>query len=225
MKKARSGLFMVNKNRRSMLKKSGIAGIILLTVAAMLMTLGVLPAVASGDNGSNGTQVFNKNPSTPLTIDAYWSAFSWGPGQPVYSYDGPFTFNNVYNVRVVVTDAFWKGDRFRIYDNGIPLGETSSVPVDANGDVEDPDVALRDPTYSHGSDRLPPGSHSLSIEVISNPFNGGVAFIRVQSIGLAAGGEIYPANKLGLIAPWVALIPVLAAGGIYLVRRRAYRQK
>jgi hypothetical protein len=207
-----------------MLKKSRIAGIILLTVAAMLMTLGVLPAAASGDNGVNGTQVFKKNPLTPLTIDAYWSHFSWGSGQPVYSYDGPFTFENRHLVRLDVTDAFWKGDRFRIYDNGVQIGDTSSVPADDNGDVEDPDVAFMDRTYSHGSFLLSSGSHSISIEVINNPYNAGVAFIRVQSITQAAGGEVYPANKLGLIAPWIALIPVLAAGCIYL-RRRAYRQK
>jgi len=49
----------------------------------------------------------------------------------------------------------------------------------------------------------------------------------IQGIGTAApemdvGGEIYPINKVGLIAPWIALGMVIAAGGIYLVRRRVH---
>ena len=39
---------------------------------------------------------------------------------------------------------------------------------------------------------------------------------------LTVGGEAYPINEIGLIAPWIALAMVIAAGGIYLVRRRAH---
>jgi hypothetical protein len=39
---------------------------------------------------------------------------------------------------------------------------------------------------------------------------------------IAVGGEAYPINEIGLIAPWIALAMVIAAGGIYLVRRRAH---
>ena len=39
------------------------------------------------------------------------------------------------------------------------------------------------------------------------------------------GSEAYPINKIGLIAPWVALAVVIAAGGFYLVRRRVHNLK
>ena len=39
---------------------------------------------------------------------------------------------------------------------------------------------------------------------------------------MAVGGEAYPISGIGLIAPWIALAVVIAAGGIYLVRRRAH---
>jgi hypothetical protein len=39
---------------------------------------------------------------------------------------------------------------------------------------------------------------------------------------MTVGGEAYPINEIGLIAPWIALAVVIAAGGIYLVRRRAH---
>jgi hypothetical protein len=39
---------------------------------------------------------------------------------------------------------------------------------------------------------------------------------------MAVGGEAYPINEIGLMTPWIALAMVIAAGGIYLVRRRAH---
>jgi len=41
----------------------------------------------------------------------------------------------------------------------------------------------------------------------------------------AVGGTDYPVNKVGLIAPWIALAVVIAAGGVYLVRCRAHNWK
>jgi hypothetical protein len=40
--------------------------------------------------------------------------------------------------------------------------------------------------------------------------------------GEVVGGEAYPVNKFSLLAPWLALAVVIAAGGVYLVRRRVY---
>lgn len=37
----------------------------------------------------------------------------------------------------------------------------------------------------------------------------------------SVGGSAYASNKLLLLAPWIALAVVIAAGGVYLVRRRA----
>ena len=36
----------------------------------------------------------------------------------------------------------------------------------------------------------------------------------------AVGGEAYSINKVGLIAPWLALVIAIAAGGIYVTRRK-----
>ena len=36
----------------------------------------------------------------------------------------------------------------------------------------------------------------------------------------AVGGDVYPINKVGLIAPWIALAMVILTGGFYLIRRR-----
>jgi parallel beta-helix repeat protein len=39
---------------------------------------------------------------------------------------------------------------------------------------------------------------------------------------IVVGGEAFPVDKMGLIATWVALAMVIAAGGFYLVRRRTH---
>ncbi|MFC1995019.1 hypothetical protein ACFLVK_01270 [Chloroflexota bacterium] len=42
---------------------------------------------------------------------------------------------------------------------------------------------------------------------------------------ITVGGDIYTVNKIGLIIPWIALAIAVAAGSIYLVRRRAFVKK
>ena len=36
------------------------------------------------------------------------------------------------------------------------------------------------------------------------------------------GGEAYPVNKAGLLAPWIAIAVIIAAGGGYLVSRKIH---
>jgi len=43
-----------------------------------------------------------------------------------------------------------------------------------------------------------------------------------QPPGETVGGDVYPVNKINLLAPWIALTVVIVAGGIILVRRRAH---
>lgn len=45
-----------------------------------------------------------------------------------------------------------------------------------------------------------------------------VPFGNWESTGV--GGEVYPVNKLTILAPWIALATVIAAGGFCLIRRR-----
>jgi len=40
----------------------------------------------------------------------------------------------------------------------------------------------------------------------------------------AVGGQVYPANKIALVAPWITLTAIIAGGiGILLIRRKAYK--
>ena len=64
---------------------------------------------------------------------------------------------------VTVTDAFCGGDRFTVSDGVTTLGTTSAVPVEGcpGTDIADPDLALANPAFSHGSFVVGAGSHSI----------------------------------------------------------------
>lgn len=136
-------------------------------------------APVNGQNGSEGGD-------PPITIGADWSMsgdvpplFTWNSGVPVFSVDGPFTFESSYRVRVDITDAFMKGDQFNVYDNGILIGTTPSVEISDDSTTGDPAAAFADPTYSNGSFYVEAGSHAITIEIINNYYNGGGGYIRV----------------------------------------------
>jgi hypothetical protein len=108
----------------------------------------------------------------PIVVDAGWSAttvtppgFLLGWSGRGFNIEGPFTFTSVTAVTVRVTDDFCKGDRFRIFDFGVPIGDTSVAAVGPCVEVG-PDAAFADPGYSSGSFNLGPGPHAISIQVI-----------------------------------------------------------
>jgi len=158
--------------------------VILVAVALMLSLIPATAALASGDNGYCDSAVNDP----PITVGADWSAttdvppaFFWGSGTPAPSDSDPFTFSCTDGVRVDVTDDFDKGDQFRVYDWGSPIGDTSFVAAVEATEVG-PEAAFNDPTYSSGSFYLVPGDHSIEIEAITNPWGGGRGYIRVMPV-------------------------------------------
>jgi hypothetical protein len=90
---------------------------------------------------------------------------------------------------VTITDLFARGDRFQLFDNGVPVGVTS-VPVNdgattcpAAGIGNDIRACLADPTYSHGEFTLGGGAHSLTIQVTQNVVgtSGGAAVFQLAT--------------------------------------------
>jgi hypothetical protein len=64
-----------------------------------------------------------------------------------------------------VRDDFLVGDRFGVYDNGSFLGNTSPP----------------GPGYSEGEWTLPAGAHSITIQVIENPYAYGAGYLQVST--------------------------------------------
>src|SRR5437870_1464253 len=107
-------------------------------------------AVFAGNNGPVGPMGIDP----PLVVNGGWQIFSWGAGINPFDLEGPFTFTSASPVVLKVTDAFCKGDQFRVYDNGVQIFDTTAVPVGTcpgPADTGDPNTAFNDPTYSHGS--------------------------------------------------------------------------
>jgi hypothetical protein len=107
---------------------------------------------------------------------AGWVNFTWDES----GIAGPFDYTTEGAVYLDVTDSFCRGDQFSISDNGVEIGTTTSVPLDPECDdvpfLSTPIMSWKDPTYSKGEFLLEPGSHSLVITAIVNPFGSGGAF-------------------------------------------------
>ena len=64
--------------------------------------------------------------TTKITVDSGWQSFITG-GIDGASTAGPWVFTSTTVVKVTVTDAFCRGDEFRVYDRDVLLGDTSDV--------------------------------------------------------------------------------------------------
>jgi hypothetical protein len=131
--------------------------------------------------------------TTKVTADAGWQNFITGGGLDGASTAGPWVFTTTTIAKVTVTDAFCRGDEFRVYDKDVLLGETSDVasefpacpfelffPADARADA-----AIADPGFSHGVFYIAPGTHALEFEnkaLWSETSTGTGAYYRVDSL-------------------------------------------
>ena len=152
----------------------------------------------------------------PLVVDAGWTGTEVQPPRFFFGAEGTFstdvfTFSSASPTILRITDDFCKGDRFRIFDNGVPIGDTSVVPIGSvddcagfGGPSGDPVAAFASTVYSHGSFPLGPGNHSITILAIVSPFGGGRGFIKVDSVPApVAANDSYSTNEdtALLIAP------------------------
>jgi hypothetical protein len=135
------------------------------------------------------------NATTKITADSGWQSFITGGGLDGASTAGPWVFTSSSVAKVTVTDAFCRGDEFRVYDKDVLLGETSDVasefpacpfelffPATARADA-----ALADATFSHGVFFVAPGSHAIEFEnraLWSETSTGTGAFFRVDSVAV-----------------------------------------
>jgi hypothetical protein len=89
----------------------------------------------------------------------------------------PWTFNGA--ATLTVTDAFNRGDRFNVLDNGNPVGTTPAA--GSSGTCgSDPNVCLADPLVSHAAFSLGPGAHSITITVAAT-VGAGAGYLRVTA--------------------------------------------
>ena len=133
------------------------------------------------------------NATTKITVDSGWQSFITGGGIDGASIAGPWVFTSATVAKVTVTDAFCRGDEFRVYDKDVLLGETSEVASEFPAcpfelffpAIARADAALADPTFSQGVFFIAPGTHAIEFEnkaLWSETSTGTGAFFRVDSV-------------------------------------------
>lgn len=141
-----------------------------LAVAIALGALLALPASAGA-----------RQQATPLPFGR-WTAFDAGAAGS-FDAQGLFRFTSDTPVIVRVTDAFCRGDRYRVLDHGHRRLTTTDVPVDTTCS-EQPFASTgpqgwHDRGYSRGRVRLGPGRHRIRIRSLRSPFGSSTGFIEV----------------------------------------------
>lgn len=129
----------------------------------------------------------------------HWQLFFFGPANTTVP--DHFVFFLDRRAKLLITDAFCRGDRFAVLDNNVCLGRTSIPPPPDNCTTYtlDPRRAFRDPNWSSASFELGKGWHNISIKVLTSPYCAGGAFIqllipskacRIRSLGLAVLNDV-----------------------------------
>lgn len=77
----------------------------------------------------------------------------------------PWAFATASPVQLKVTDGLLAGDFFDVFDFGIPVGSTPSVPASFFNCGLDPSVCFGQPRISHAAFVLASGAHSLTVDV------------------------------------------------------------
>lgn len=148
----------------------------LVAVALLLaMTCGAARTLADSINGS----VVPSGSDPALTEAAGWMLFDF---QGVGSYDGQGAFTFTGSETLNVTDCCEAGDQFAVFDNGVLLGDTSSVAINTDSLCTTGPTCWGDVALSQGSFTVGPGSHSITIEAIQSPFiayGGGEGFLEI----------------------------------------------
>ena len=145
--------------------------------------------------------------ATPLVVDSGgWAEFTWdssGWSNPEYTYDtSSWTC-------LKVTDGWLSGDQFEVYDFGSLIGATSIPTTTGDQIYNDWDAAFADSRWSSGEFVLAPGSHSITLLAVSNPYDGGMGALRADTCAAPT-----------VPAPAGILLGTLGTGLVGWLRRR-----
>jgi hypothetical protein len=141
-------------------------------IATLTILIAIASAVGLATAGSAAA-------TTNLVVNSGWQLFTFG-GVGSHASGDPYKFVAAAPATLEVTDGYDHGDQFAVYDNGVLLGNTSSVAT-TPGNCSNPDVCFADPAYSHATFNLPIGLHSITIVAIASPWGGGGAWLRVDA--------------------------------------------
>jgi hypothetical protein len=115
-----------------------------------------------------------------------WVAFNAGLAGS-FDAQGLFKFSSQKRVVLRVTDAFCRGDRYRILDHGHRRGITTQVPTDASCTrlpfASTGPEGWNEPGYSRVRLVLAPGRHRIRIRSLRSPFGASTGFLFIYRLG------------------------------------------
>lgn len=132
--------------------------------------------------------VLMSQPAPAAQIDfnvwyGFWFNESGGPWVISHDDQHPVEFKFLLKSPGIlqVTDAYWAGDQFLIYDHKDQIGTTSPVAVDQSIWTESPDEAFADPRWSSFATLLPgkPDHYKISGLAAASPWGYGIGYLRV----------------------------------------------
>ena len=145
---------------------------------------------------------------SPATGSAPWGEFGFdGAGTPAvacltcdpssggnsfFLLDPPWTFSGFGFL--IVQDAFAIGDQFKVFDNGIEIGDTS-LPIGTGNCGSDPDLCFADANVSKGIFPLALGQHSFEILQIAGTPGAGFLCISTTNEGCSPVPPTVPAPE------------------------------
>ena len=127
------------------------------------------------------------------------------------------------NVEVsVVADYHWDDGDDIPPNTGDTIFAQKTFTTDSNGRIDNKVIwyaPLQAGEYDIAFDVIPNQIYNVPVDMIDDPNHPG--FI----VSSMVGGDVYPVDKAALLMPWLSLglLLALAAGGLFLARRRSHR--
>ena len=153
--------------------RSGRLGTV--SLALLLLALLLFPASAAGARQRPRQLPFGQ-----------WVAFDAGLAG-TFDAQGLFKFTSEKRVVLRVTDAFCRGDRYRVLDHGHRIGTTSNVPIDTTCSelpfASTGPEGWHAPGYSRIRLVLRPGFHRIRIRSMRSPFGPSTGFLYIHRLG------------------------------------------
>lgn len=152
-------------------------------------------------------------------VGSGWQLFQFGSVRE--EANPSFAFKSTHYVRLRITDLYYNGDRFavyQVYNNIDPelIVETPHVDSDSTQRrCTDPNAAFKSVgIYSHAEFILAPGKYHIVIKPRSSPFGGGTGAIRFDYV------ESLDTMPVGLVASTAEAELCSGYGGYVVVRQR-----
>lgn len=198
---------------------------VFIIVMSLALMLSLAPAVALADEPTTQSgEGIMVSAAGAMPLDGTWIVIDEVMAEGDF-FTGSWTWDEPYLVRFTITDLFVVTDEFEVYDNGVKVLTTPSLPdyatlgigaFDSPPYTTDPDVALAEPKFSKGVVYLGPGSHEITIRCIDIPTgfaDGTVAFkaeplveFTKEIVGTAEAGDMDGVLETGEDWMWVLLV-------------------